>query len=147
MPKMHARNRVMPILANPRHEAVARAIAAGVEQTAAYQSVYTTAQRKGAQVSASSLLSQPLMRARVAELQAASATSLTLSMQERREMLADCARHTEMAPRDLATVLRVDAELAGDLIARAEVKDTTPREPLEAVRARIAAALATHGRS
>jgi hypothetical protein len=37
-----------------------------------------------------------------------------------------------------------DARLAGELIDKAEVKDTTPRESIESLRLRVAAAKARH---
>ena len=86
-----------------------------------------------------------VVRARVRELQAASATATTLTMQERREMLAGLARGEKgkVAHRDLVAILHLDASLAGELVVKAEQRDTTtPREPLEAVKARFAAAQA-----
>ena len=134
-------------LRNQQHEAFAREVAAGAEAQDAYCKAFTHSSRKSAGRNGHRLLNNDLVRARVTEMQAAAATATVLSMSERREMLAKAARTVEMEPRDLATVLLADAKLAGELIDKVEAKDTTPREPLDAVRARIAAAAATHGRS
>ena len=110
----------MPILANPRHEAFARSICNGTDGTAAYLAVHPKVARKSAQVGGSRLLSNPIVRARVAELQEAAATTAVLTARERREMLARCARTIQMQPRDLAAVLLADANLAGELVRRTD---------------------------
>ena len=126
----------------PKHELFAQRVAAGDEAGDAYAACFPKAARRSAKSAGPRLLANVVVRARVAELQAASATALTLTMQERREMLARVARESDMTPLHLASVLRIDAELAGELIRREEVTDTTPREPLEVVKARIAASKA-----
>ena len=70
-----------------------------------------------------------------------------LDMQRRREILAGIAENPEAGDTARISAILADAKLNGELVEKAETKDTTPREPLEVVRARIAAAKATHGRS
>ena len=118
---------LMPRLANSRHEAFARSICNGTDGTAAYLAVRPKVTRKSAQVEGSRLLSNPIVRARVAELQEAAATVAVLTARERREMLARCARTIQMQPRDLAAVLLADANLAGDVLHRHEQTVDTSR--------------------
>ncbi len=115
----------MPVLTNPQHEVFCQAVASGMEAQDAYMTVFTHCSKRSANSAGPRLFAKVV--ARVRELQSQSATALVLTMQERREMLAVAARTVVMPPRDLAAVLRIDAELAGDLVAKVEQKDTTDR--------------------
>ena len=135
----------MDAIRNPKHELFAQRSATGESATAAYRAIYGA--EKNADVFGPRLMGNDGIRARVAALQAASATATTLTMQERREMLAAAARRKTVKDGALVAILLADAKLAGELTEKAEIKDTTPREPLEVVRARFEAAKLAHGRS
>lgn len=135
------------MILNPRWEQFAQSVAAGDEAGDAYAACFPKAARRSAKSAGPRLLSNVVVRARVAALQAASATALTLTMQERREMLAKVARSTELEPRDLVAIVLADAKLAGELVDKVEAKDTTPREPLDVLRKRVEEAQARAGRS
>ena len=108
----------MPILANQRWEKFAQHVAAGESGAAAYRMTYD-ARGASAEANASRLLRNDKVRQRVAKLQAASATSTMLTMQERRERLAASARRDNIRASDLVSVLLADAKLAGELVQRA----------------------------
>jgi hypothetical protein len=129
----------------PNHELFSQRVATGLSATAAYRAIYGAA--KNADVFGPRLMGNDGIRARIAELQAASATSATLTMQERREMLAAAARCKTVKHGDLVAIVLADARLAGELIEKREQKDTTTREPLAELRARVDAARAWHARS
>ena len=108
----------MPPLANSRWEKFSQLIASAETGAAAYRTTYD-ARGASAEANASRLLRNDKVRRRVAELQAASATSTMLTMQERREALAAAARRDNIRARDLVCVLLADAKLAGELVQRA----------------------------
>ena len=109
---------LMPPLANLRWEKFAQLIACGETGAAAYRTTYD-ARGASADANASRLLRNDKVRQRVAKLQAASATSTMLTMQERRERLAAAARRDNIRVSDLVSVLLADAKLAGELVQRA----------------------------
>jgi hypothetical protein len=110
----------MPVLENAQHEAFCQHCASGTDQQLAYMQAFPRSSRKAAGPNGARLIARDNVRARVVELQSATATATTLTSIERREMLARVARETEMSARDLATVLLADAQLAGDLINKHE---------------------------
>lgn len=127
----------MPLLANHRHEMFAQAVAGGAEQADAYQSIYETVTRKSAKTEGSRLLSNPIVRARLEELQKMSETATVLSMQERRELLAGRARGGVSKDCDLVNIVLADAKLAGELVEKVDVSGkvtTTPAQVADAVR-------------
>lgn len=109
----------MPILANPRWEKFAQHVATGESATAAYRMVYAKA--KNADVMGPRLLGNVGVRARVADLQARSATAATLTMQQRREIACVIALNTTARDSDRLAAIMVDARLAGELKPEATV--------------------------
>lgn len=130
---------------NPKHELFAQRVATGESATAAYRAIYETS--KNADVFGPRLMGNDGIRARVATLQAASATATTLTMRERRERLATRARSATVKDGDLVAIVLADAKLAGDLVEKVEQKDTTPRESLAELRKRVEEAHARASRS
>jgi hypothetical protein len=105
----------VPLLDNPQHEAFAQAVAKGTEYRVAYGQCFPSASRKTACRQASRVAAKPLVRARITELQAKSATSLTLTMAERREFLARVVR---------ADFNNLDLSKDGDLIQEKIITET-----------------------
>lgn len=81
-------------LKNARHEAFAQAVADGNSEIAAYKKVYK-AKPNVARANASRLLTNASVRARVRYLQRQNALIQALSREEKRQMLAEIARHAE----------------------------------------------------
>lgn len=107
----------MPVLDNPQHEAFAQLIAKGTNADKAYKKVYSNC-KSGAKQAASRLLTTvDLVKNRVKELQEASASKTTLTMQERRERLARIVR---------IDLNNIDLSKDGDLVQ--EIIDTTSPE-------------------
>ena len=97
----------------PKHELFAQRVATGDSATAAYRLVYAKA--KNADVMGPRLLGNVGVRARVAELQARSATAATLTMQQRREIACAIATDTTARASDRLAAIMADARLAGEL--------------------------------
>ena len=135
----------MGAIRNPKHELFAQRVATGESATTAYRAIYGAG--KNADVFGPRLMGNDGIRARVAALQASAAKACVLTLERKRELLAGFANNCDAKMADRIAAVMADAKLAGELTEKAEIKDTTPREPLEVVRARIAAAEATHGRS
>lgn len=163
----------MPALANKRHEAFALAVASGMGGTAAFRKVSGRA-RSGDSVMANKWLR--LVKNRVEELQRATETANTLTMQERREFIARLIRtpiaqidehdplcqsvkyvenergsSREYRVADKVSALMDDAKLAGELVEKVEQtvdeKRVLPADRrAELLRASMARRL-THGRS
>ncbi len=108
--------------------------------TAAYRASFGAG--KNADVFGPRLMGNDGVRARVAELQASAAKTCVLTLERRRELLAGFANNCDAKMADRIAAVMADAKLAGELTEKAEIKDTTPREPLEVVRARVEAARA-----
>ena len=104
---------LMQPLRNTRHEAFAQAVAAGMSATAAYRLVYQRAEN--ADVMGPRLLGNVGIRARVAELQAQTASETVLNMRERREAIAQRVRGGVAKDSDLVSLVMADAKLAGEL--------------------------------
>ena len=135
----------MEPLRNSKRELFAQRVAMGESATAAYRAIYGA--KKNADVFGPRLMGNDGVRARVAALQTAAAKACVLTLERKRELLAGFANNCDAKMADRIAAVMADAKLAGELTEKAEIKDTTPREPLEVVQARIAAAQATHGRS
>ena len=126
----------MMILANPRHEQFAQRVATGKSATAAYRLVYAKA--KNADVMGPRLLGNVGVRARVAELQARSATAATLTMQQRREIAREIALDTKARNSDRLAAIMADAKLAGELKPEATVNVGVQVTPPDALLAGLA---------
>ena len=135
----------MGAIRNPKHELFAQRVATGESATAAYRAIYGAG--KNADVFGPRLMGNDGIRARVAALQASAAKACVLTLERKRELLAGFANNCDAKMADRIAAVMADAKLAGELTEKAEIKDTTPREPLEVVRARIAAAKQAFGRS
>lgn len=90
----------MAALKNSKHEAFARAVAAGASAVDAYQQAYPGAKRTSANVEGSRLLAKPSIRERVEELKGKAAEKFAMT---RAKWLDSLAR------------LAVKAELTGDI--------------------------------
>ena len=97
----------------PQHELFAQRVATGDSATAAYRAVYGTG--KNADVFGPRLMGNDGIRARVAELQAGSATAATLTMRQRREIACAIATDTTARASDRLAAIMADARLAGKL--------------------------------
>ena len=103
----------MPATHNTPHEAFAQAVATGMSATAAYRLVYQRAEN--ADVMGPRLLGNVGIRARVAALQAQTASETVLNMRERREAIAQRVRGGVAKDSDLVSLVMADAKLAGEL--------------------------------
>ena len=117
----------MPILKNPRMEKFAQACASGLSASDAYRAAYNYKGNK-ANSHASTLLSK--IRHRVTELQQASATETTLTMQERRMILAGIARDVTCSPRARIAAVLADAKLCGNPVEREIPPDANDGRPI-----------------
>jgi hypothetical protein len=116
--KPQTRGRKAALLKNPKWEKFAQAVAAGASASQAYRII--KGKGKNANVIAPRMLANVRIRARVQEFQQASATSTTLTMQERREILAKMARNPKNRPADRIAAIVADAKLAGELTDRVQ---------------------------
>ena len=101
-------------LRNARHELFAQNIAKGMKAVDAYRALGGKAKRGTSEYEVASKLLRKV-ESRVRELQAASATQTTLTMQERRELLAKRARSDGVKDSDLVSIVIADARMAGEL--------------------------------
>jgi hypothetical protein len=141
----------MPILANPKHEAFACKVAAGQQLGPAYRAVYG---KKGTDQNACRLSKIEKVAARVKELQGKAEVKTLLTIQERRQFLADVVRVKvgevdERSPLaqsveygkdgkkirvpDKIKALELDAKMAGELIDKQETTHVIPGSLEEAV--------------
>ena len=104
----------MPPLANPKHEAFAQRVAKDGNATKAYQSVYTSA-RHAAETSASRLLKNAKVIARLTELQKAVASNSILTLSKKRSLLEKFATSPKLKPADRMRAIELDAKLAGEM--------------------------------
>ena len=104
----------MQPLRNARHELFAQNIATGMKAVDAYRALDGKAKRGTSEYEVASKLLRKV-ESRVRELQAASATKTTLTMQERRELLAKRARSDGVKDSDLVSIVIADARMAGEL--------------------------------
>lgn len=103
----------MALLKNPRWEKFAQAVAAGASASEAYRSIGGKGS-KNANVHSARMMANDSIQKRIKELQEASATSKTLDMQERREIVAGIARNPQSRPGDRIAAIVADAKLAGE---------------------------------
>lgn len=117
----------MPTLKNSKHEAFCLMVAALESDVAAYKKAYKCSQAS-AEANASRLRENEGVKRRIAELQKATATEKTLTMQERREFMAETARNSKVNIRNRMAAVMHDARLAGELIEKGELtgKDGKP---------------------
>lgn len=138
----------MPAL-TPNQEAFSRAIAAGSAGADAYSALYPKASRKTATEKASRWARTGNIQARIAEVRSALSDAQAkrdadvaeevasklkvalLTSQERRSLIATRARREDITDSSLAKLLYLDAQLAGDLIERADL--TTAGQTLPSV--------------
>ena len=122
----------------PNEEAFARAMACGSSGADAYAAIHPRANRKTATERASRWARNDKVRTRIAELRAAVsnaqaqrdadvagdvATKLEVALlttQERRSLIATRVRRVDITDAGLARLLHLDAQLAGELVDRAE---------------------------
>ena len=134
----------MAAIRNPKHELFAQRVATGESATAAYRAIYEPG--KNADVFGPRLMGNDGVRASVAELQAAAAKACVLTLERKRDLLAGFANNCDAKMADRIAAVMADAKLAGELTEKAEIKDTTPREPLAVLRARAEEARKRHTR-
>ncbi|MEI6278315.1 MAG: terminase small subunit [Verrucomicrobiae bacterium] len=141
----------MSILSNPKHEAFARKVAEGKRFGTAYRSVYG---KKGLDSHASRLARNGKVSARIKELQQKSESKTLLTIQERRQFLADVVRvkvretplsspliqsiktgkdGIEIRVPDKIKALELDAKMAGELVEKQETTHVLPGSLEEAV--------------
>lgn len=163
------------MLANKRHEKFAQLVAGGMKPHEAYRALPGSKAKRGSSESECARKLLKKVEDRVKELQQASATSTTLTMQERREFMARVARVDmmtfnpakdgdliqEVVRDEKGTKLKLpgkrecimdDAKLAGELIEKVDQtlddKRVLPADRrAELLRASIERRAATHGRS
>lgn len=109
-------------LHNPRHERFAQLIASGESGAGTYQTCYGT-NGASAEAAASRLLRNDKVRKRVAELQSAAATEAVLTLERKRQLLADIAegRQQEAKISDRLRAIELDARLAGEFHEKLDV--------------------------
>ncbi len=98
----------MPVLQNAKHEAVAQLAAQGIDQTHAYLTVYPKSSEEAARRSASALMTNPDVRARVQELTGKAAERATVSLAQAIERAWEIAQQDER-DRVPATVAVINA--------------------------------------
>ena len=122
----------------PNEEAFARAMAGGASGADAYAAIHPRASRKTATERASRWARNDKVRTRIAELRAGMADAQAqrdadvagdvatklkvalLTTQERRSLIAARVRRADITDAGLARLLYLDAQLAGELVDRAE---------------------------
>jgi len=112
----------VPILVNQRHERFAQIIGSGESGAAAYQTCYGT-HGASAEAAASRLLRNGKVRERVTELQSAAATAAVLTLERKRQLLADIAegRQQQAKISDRLRAIELDAKLAGEFHEKLDV--------------------------
>lgn len=162
----------MPQLDNPRHEKFARNLANGMTGAAAYRDAYQQPGKvlRSARSMASDLLrDNPDISERVRDIQGRKLTGDIMTQQELLRWLtkgvvtqpetldasSNLVQSVETLENGKVRLKMIDkmraaellAKLAGYQIDRIEIADTTPREPLTVLRARVQEALTKHSRS
>lgn len=117
-------------LKNSRIEKFVQAYAGGEPAYKAYMRFYKASQ-KAAEANSSRLLSKDKVKARLAEIQGKGEKKALLTMQRRRELLVERAEKPEITESALCAILRLDAQLAGELIDKTDL--TTDGEALPAM--------------
>lgn len=114
----------MPILSNARHELFAQRVAKGMSATEAYKAAGYDTNGHAAENSASRLMSNDEVKARIAELQAITAKEVTLDRADLlRMMLADreLARENKQGSAAIRASELLGKELAGMYVDRKEI--------------------------
>ena len=123
-------------LKNSQHERFAQLVADGLDPTDAYRAVSPNVTPASANTLGSRWFRK--VENRILWLQSQTHTEKTLKRSERRELIAPRARDPKTSNTDLATLLTLDAKLAGEMVEKAEVTTTrvslTPEQISEAVR-------------
>lgn len=150
----------MPLLTNPKEEAFAQAIFRGETGTDAYAAQFPTASRKTAGEKASRWAKRDRIKARIAEFTAEieragqeaskklveqvthTLKTALLTMQRRRELIAERVKRKKVTDAALCNLLRLDALLAGDLIEK--IDHTTDGQPLPSVAPQITIEVSPH---
>lgn len=143
----------MPRPLTKAQEEFAQAIANAESGADAYAKIHPKASRKTCTEQASRIARQPNISARIDEIRAQRVTvsekaqahaiekaakklgEVLLSMSERRQLLAARARKPKISESALCCVLRLDAQLAGELIDKTDL--TTDGEALPSVMPQI----------
>ena len=112
----------MPLLSNPRRERFAQHVAEAGNGAAAYRLTYGV-NGASAEAAASRLLRNDKVRERVTELQGAAATAAVLTLERKRQILADIAegRQQEAKISDRLRAIELDARLAGEFHEKLDV--------------------------
>ena len=118
-------------LDNQFHEAFAQLIASGKKGGPAYREIAPNCTVKSAEASASRLLSNVKISARVTALQIASATRRCLTRERRLEVCHEVVESSTATHTDRLRAAKLDAELKGELIGKQDL--TTNGEALPAV--------------
>ncbi len=112
----------MPILSNPHWEAYAVSRAEGLSQRQAYRKAYpdskcsdTTADRK-----ACDLEKEGKIRARYEEIRGKVEDDAVLTRKEKRELLANMARNTELPVSDRQRAIDLDNKMEDEYVTRVE---------------------------
>ena len=122
-------------LKNSQHERFAQLMADGLDQTEAYRAVSPNVTPASANTLGSRWFRK--VESRIFWLQSQTHTEKTLKRSERRELIAPRARDPKTSNTDLATLLTLDAKLAGELVEKCEATTRvalTPEQISEAVR-------------
>ncbi len=120
--KQKIRNHLTMPLLNQRHESFAQLIASGGSGAGAYRTCYGT-NGASAEAAASRLLRNVKVRERVTELQSAAATAAVLTLERKRQILADIAegRQQQAKISDRLHAIELDAKLAGEFHEKLDV--------------------------
>ena len=117
-------------LKNQRHESFCQHVAKLESDVAAYQKAFKCS-RASAEANASRMRENEGIQRRIAELQRASATAATLTIQERREIAAEIARDKTVAPAVRLSATVIEAKHAGEFMERAELRKDGAIPPLD----------------
>lgn len=107
----------MPSLRNARHEAFCQSYFQSRNATTSYQEAFPSPKSQRCLESAGArLLSKVEVQARIVELSERTATKAVLTMQRRRELMANITDDDTAEHRDIIAAVMADAKLAGELI-------------------------------
>jgi len=112
------------ILKNSKHELFAQCVAKGMSDLAAYKKVFKCSERaalSNAYMLRSEAMEKNGVNKRIVELLSRTATSTTLTIQERREIAAEIARNAEVEPNVRLTATVVEAKHAGEFLDRQDL--------------------------
>lgn len=110
----------MAALKNARHEAFARGVALLKPDVDAYREAFGCKQST-AEANATRMRERSEVSARILEIQAASATATTLTMQRRREIAREIADSPQAKNSDRLNAIVIDAKLAGEYNEKVQV--------------------------